>query len=241
MKSTLLSILACLSSYTAFCQPLTITHLTGDFYIFTTYKNIDDKPFPSNGMYVVTKDGVIMFDTPWDFTQVIPLVDSIYNRHRKHVVACIATHFHDDRTAGLDIMRRQGAKTYSSTKTLELCKRHNEKQAQYTFLNDTTFTFGQYTFKTFYPGPGHTEDNIVIWCPQEKVLYGGCFVKSTENTSLGYIIDANLPAWKTSVKRTIKKFKHPACVIPGHFGWQSTEALQHTLELVKKGNDEIRN
>ena len=37
---------------------------------------------------------------------------------------------------------------------------------------------GQHAFQTYYGGQGHTPDNIVIWFDKEKILYGGCLVKS---------------------------------------------------------------
>src|SRR5215470_14788414 len=79
---------------------LTITHLTGEFYIYTTYGIFRNDTVPSNSMYLVTSKGVILFDTPWDSTEFQPLLDSIKRRHNKEVVLCIATHFHADRTAG---------------------------------------------------------------------------------------------------------------------------------------------
>ena len=52
---------------------LTISHLTGDFYIYTTYNTYKENQVPANGMYLVTNHGVVMFDTPWDTTQFQPL------------------------------------------------------------------------------------------------------------------------------------------------------------------------
>ncbi len=212
---------------------LKITHLSGDYYIFTTYKSINGNPFPSNGMYCVTENGVVMFDTPWDTTQFQSLLDSIDSRHNKKVIICIATHYHDDRTAGLEFFRKKGIKTYSSKQTYDLCKEHNEKQAEFYFNNDTTFTFGNHSFQTYYPGEGHTKDNIVIWCNDAAILYGGCLVKSTENEGLGNIADANLNEWSKTIKNVIRKYPKPAFVIPGHFGWTSNEGLKHTLKLLK--------
>jgi metallo-beta-lactamase class B len=48
---------------------LTISHLTGDFYIYTTFNKYKQDQVPANGMYLVTDNGVVMFDTPWDTTQ----------------------------------------------------------------------------------------------------------------------------------------------------------------------------
>ncbi|HWY98299.1 MAG TPA: subclass B1 metallo-beta-lactamase, partial [Bacteroidia bacterium] len=53
---------------------LKISHLTGDFYVYTTYKTLNGSPFPSNSMYLVTDSGVVMIDTPWDTTQFQPLM-----------------------------------------------------------------------------------------------------------------------------------------------------------------------
>lgn len=215
-------------------EKLKITLLTGDYYIFTTYKSINGNPFPSNGMYCVTDEGVVMLDTPWDTTQFQPLLDSIFLRHNKNVVACIATHFHDDRTAGLEYYRSKGIKTYSSKTTFDLCTKHNDKQAEFYFIHDTLFTFGNHSFQTFFPGEGHTKDNIVVWCGDSKILYGGCLVKSTDNNGLGNIADANLDAWPATIKNVINKYPHPEYVIPGHFSWTNTSSLQHTRKLLKK-------
>lgn len=43
---------------------LDITHLTGDFYVFVTYNMYKGNRIPANGMYLVTNDGVVLFDTP---------------------------------------------------------------------------------------------------------------------------------------------------------------------------------
>lgn len=215
---------------------LEISHLVGDYYIYTSYGDFKGTPFPSNGMYILTTEGAVLFDTPWDSLQFQPLLDSIKVKHGKEVVLCISTHFHDDRTAGLEYYKRKGIKTYSSKLTFDLCHDRNENQSQFYFLNDTTFNVGGKAFSTYYAGAGHTSDNIVIWCADEKILYGGCLVKSTETSSLGNLSDANLSEWKKSIKKIIRKYPRPNFVIPGHFAWTDSTALQHTLNLLRKGN-----
>jgi metallo-beta-lactamase class B len=214
--------------------PLTITHLTGDLYVYTTWHTLSDGPYPSNSMYLVTPKGAVLFDTPWDSTQFQPLLDSIYARHRQRVVLCISTHFHEDRTAGLAFLQQQGIPTWSSAMTLEFCRQRHENQAAYTFIQDTTFTVGGYSFRTFYPGAGHTKDNIVIWLTKDKVLYGGCFIKSTEAPDLGNLADADVNEWAASIRRIDKAFPPPAYVIPGHLGWTDNQSLPHTLKLLQQ-------
>lgn len=215
-------------------QGLDIKHLTDNFYIYTTYKPINGSPFPSNSMYLVTEAGVVLFDTPWDMQQTYPLLDSIEQKHQKKVIACIVTHFHDDRTAGLDLLKLKGIATYSSLQTWCLCKERDEHQAAHYFTADTTFQFGQYQVQTFYPGEGHTSDNIVLWFPVQRILYGGCLVKSTEAKGLGNVADANVAAWAATIKTVLQRFPRPRFVIPGHHSWRNRKSLQHTLRLLKR-------
>lgn len=237
MKKITLTVLLLFAHTLLFGQDikkLRIQHLTDNFYVYTTYKNLNGFMFPSNSMYLVTENGVVLFDTPWDTTQFQPLLDSISDRHNKKVILAISTHSHDDRTAGLGFLRLNGVKTYSSKLTYDLCKEHNEKQAEFYFVKDTIFNLGNYKFETYYPGEGHTKDNIVIWFEKYKILYGGCLLKSTENKNLGNIADANINEWKPTIKKVIKKYPKPNFVIPGHFGWTNKNGLKHTLKLLRQ-------
>lgn len=213
---------------------LNITHLVGDFYVFTTYREFKGTPFPSNGMYVVTHDGVVLIDTSWDTTQFQPLLDSIKIRHNQNVVICVATHSHEDRTGGLDYYKQKGIKTYTTLQTDQISKSRNEKQAACLILRDTVFTVGQYSFQTYYAGAGHTPDNIVIWFPKDKILYGGCLVKSIEAIDLGNLSDADPKQWPTTIKKIKKKFGKPNYVIPGHQDWTDNTSLEHTLKLLRQ-------
>lgn len=215
---------------------LDISHLTGDFYIYTTYGSYRSSPVPSNSMYLVTPAGVVLFDTPWDSTQFQPLLDSIKARHQKEVTMCISTHFHADRTAGLEYYKSRGIKTYTTTRTDELSKINNEKRAEFLIYSDSSFTIGGHTFQTYFGGQGHSPDNIVIWFENEKILYGGCLVKSVEAGDLGNLSDANVKEWAFTIENIQRRFNNPEYIIPGHLDWNSKNALIHTLKLIKQYN-----
>jgi metallo-beta-lactamase class B len=213
---------------------LKISPLTKNFFVFTTWQSIGGTPFPSNGLYVVTNDGVIMIDTPWDTTQFQPLLDSIEFRHHKKVVVVIATHSHKDRTGGLAYYNSLGIPTYTTVMTDEISRAKGEHRASNLILKDTTFNVGGMRFETFYGGKGHTADNIVIWFDHERVLYGGCLVKSTEAKDLGNISEGDLNAYPNTIKKVKDRFKKIKYVIPGHQSWENKMSLDHTLHLLQK-------
>ena len=211
---------------------LEISHLADNYYIYVTYNTYNGQRISSNGLYLVTKKGVIMIDTPWDTTQFQPLLDSIKTRHNKDVILTVSTHSHDDRTAGLDYYKTKGIKTYATRMTDSLCVVNENARPEYLMDSDTTFKVGKYAFEVYYPGAGHSHDNIVVWFKNDKILYGGCFVKSTEAKGLGYTGESDLDAWPQSIKNVQAKFAAPVYVIPGHDGWENKQSLEHTLKLL---------
>ncbi|MBI3139382.1 MAG: BlaB/IND/MUS family subclass B1 metallo-beta-lactamase [Sphingobacteriales bacterium] len=213
---------------------LSISRLTGDFYIYSTYNEYEGDRVPAHGMYLVTGEGVVMFDTPWDTTQFQPLLDSIRLRHNKRVILCFATHWHSDKTAGLEYYRQQGIPTYTTVQTDELSRKNGKKRAEFLMTRDTVFNIGQYSFEIYYPGGGHTEDNIVVWFTKEKILYGGCLIKGAEAENLGYLGDANITEYETTLKKVQKKYPNPKFIVVSHHNWTDINSLKNSIKLAKK-------
>jgi metallo-beta-lactamase class B len=161
-------------------------------------------------------------------------LDSIKTRHGKNVVLCIATHFHEDRTGGLEYYSQKGIKTFTTRQTDELSQKRSMKRAEFLIDKDTLFNVGQYSFQTYYPGPGHAPDNIVIWFEKEKILYGGCLIKSVEYRDLGNLADANVKEYATTIENVKAKCKKPQYVIPGHGDWTDISSLDHTLQMARQ-------
>lgn len=212
---------------------LEIASLTEGFYVFTTFKEVDGVPFPSNGLICLTAAGAVLIDTPWDTTQFQPLIDTIWARHHLRVVATVSTHWHDDRTACTERFQHMGAQTYARKQTQELARENQNEVPANGFLNDTTFHVGGLEFEVYYPGPGHALDNIVVWFPKSRILYGGCLVKSIESRGLGFTGDADLAHWPAAIKAVQERYPKARWVIPGHQAWKGKEALRHTLKLLK--------
>jgi metallo-beta-lactamase class B len=237
LASVLLFLVALLPGFAQSKEsPLQISHLTDDFYVYKTFHDYKGQLISANALYLITNKGVVLFDAPWDESQFQPLLDSIKAKHNKEVVMHFATHSHEDRAGGLGFYKQKGIKTYTIQFTDDILKKENKKRAKFVIPNDTTFTVGQHTFKVFYPGKGHASDNVVVWFDKEKVLYGGCFIKSTEATDLGYLGDSDVKEWAKSIKKVQTKFKNPKYIITGHDDWKDLNSLNHTLKLVQEYN-----
>jgi metallo-beta-lactamase class B len=86
----------------------------------------------------------------------------------------------------------------------------------------------------FFPGAGHSRDNVVAWFPRQQTLHGGCLVKSVTSKDLGNLADAVVKDWGDTIRHVQARYRHPNRVIPGH-GTISGDSLTHTLALC--GND----
>lgn len=85
-----------------------------------------------------------------------------------------------------------------------------------------------------YLGAGHTIDNIVVWIPEEKILFGGCMLKALRWKGLGFTDDADLNEWPKTLKKLIKEFPESRIVIPGHGDYGDLSLIQHTIGLFEK-------
>jgi metallo-beta-lactamase class B len=149
------------------------------------------------------------------------------------ITQAVATHFHRDRTGGIPALEVAGIPTVAHPKTLELARSHGTAvpTAAADFVQETARLSEE--CELFFPGAGHTRDNIVVWLPHQRVLFGGCFLKSVTSPDLGSLADAVVADWAGSAQRV--RARYPACkvTVPGH-GTISGDPLGHTLALLGK-------
>lgn len=222
--------------FTSFVYPqsdkLKIEKLNDHMYVYTTYQEFKGVEYSSNALYIVTDEGVILLDTPWDKTQYQPLVDHIRTQHHKEIKWVITTHFHEDRSGGLAYFNEAGAETYTYALTNEILGQRKEPQATFTFGKEKTFTLGNEKLTVYFLGEGHSKDNTVVWFPKEKVLYGGCLIKSAEATTIGNIEDGNTAAWPQTINEIKRKFKKAKVIIPGHDAWNQAGHIENTERIL---------
>lgn len=213
-------------------QDLKIEKLTRNFYIYTSYGTYQGKSYPANGMFVLSREGAILIDTPWNPKDYQTLVDTIRVRFKKEIKLVVGTHWHDDRAGGFSFFIQKDIPTYATSLTNKFLKENNMVVAENVLQINKIQNLGNIRFKIIYPGVGHTKDNILIWFPDQKVLYGGCFVRSVMAESIGNYKDGDPELWLKNMQWTRKTFKKAVYVIPGHDEWKGSNQLKRTEDLL---------
>ncbi|MGV3525075.1 MAG: MBL fold metallo-hydrolase [Candidatus Sericytochromatia bacterium] len=238
----------------AISPELSYRELLPDTYVVT------DELFHQSNVLVARMDAetVLIASSPFENQGADQLMRWVRAQFGDVKIIAVNTHFHSDGTGGNAVYHEYGVETWASTQTRDLHTqraeyyRHFEADgfpadsvqrerilkrsfapAQHTFApsEGKLFRFAQETAEVFYPGPAHSPDNVVVYLPQRKVLFGGCMIKLGD--SLGYLGDADVWAW-VGAAAALKRFD-VTHLIPGH-GHVIGDAsgIEHTLELARQ-------
>lgn len=190
---------------------------------------------PSNGLLVEDEDGLILVDTAWGEMATASLLENIKEQTGKDVTKLVVTHHHYDRLAGVDILERKGVEVISHPTTARLSADKGMPMPDTSVSALATAPartkFG--AVEVAYPGTGHTEDNLIVYVPAAKVLFGGGLVRGADQTSLGNIKDADLEAWQKSLGWMKATYKDAKLVVPGHGKGGNLSLLDATYGLIK--------
>ncbi len=219
----------------SFGQDLDVKQLSKNVYQYTSWSEIGDWGLVgSNGLIIVDNGKALLVDTPMDEPKTKILVAYINDSLKAKVELFVPGHWHGDCVGGLDYLNSTGVKTYANQRTNAILNSKKLPVAQNTFQDSVQLKVGKIEVDCYYLGGGHATDNIVVWIPSEKILFGGCMVKDNSATSLGNTADAApLPQWSKTIDNVLHKFQDAKIVVPGHGEAGGTELLQHTKELLK--------
>lgn len=208
--------------------------LTDFVYLYNSTKEIIDQgKVSANGIVVIVGRKAIIVDTPWDDAHTATLCAYIRDSLKTTIQLVVITHAHDDRIGGIAEIKRSYISVYASEATTLLAKQEGLPRPDIIFTDSLQLNFNGENILLFFPGAGHSSDNIVVWIPSEKLLYGGCFVKDYASINLGNMTDANTEAWGTSMKKLISRFTEAYIIVPGHGSPGGPELLEHTLKLIE--------
>lgn len=189
--------------------------------------------YPANGMLLESGDHSILVDTGWEPEQTKVLLDWARRELKHPVTRAIVTHSHSDRTAGVALLESEEVEVIALALTGDILRAKHLPGPTHLIAFPTTPLRDADGFELFYPGAGHTRDNLVVFFPREQIVFGGCFIKSANNRVLGNIEDADLAAWPGSARRLREQYPDAKFVVPGH-GPIAGDTIERTLQLLRE-------
>jgi glyoxylase-like metal-dependent hydrolase (beta-lactamase superfamily II) len=215
-------------------------------------------PWGGNSLVVLIgeKDAVFV-DTPYTPEATENVLDWINKQYGNRQFIEINTGYHVDNLGGNDALLHRNIPIIGSDKTVSLLRERGEATRQLTmgwlegpgnekflkrhetipYVEPTKifqltegyhFTVGDEPIEVFFPGETHAPDNIVVYFPERKILFGGCMLRVGNGT--GNRADANMDTWKSSVER-LRDFDCVA-VIPGHGIRFDPGVIENTISVL---------
>lgn len=214
------------------------------------------RPFSANALLVeMGPSDLVLVDTlytPGAMKELLAWIDKKLPGRR---LLAVNTHFHSDRTGGNALLQSRKVPLYASDMTVKLMKSRgravmegvshaiSDAGVREAFLAapivpaDGVFkleqglklTLGGEPMEVSFPGPGHSPDNLVVWFPSKKLLFGGCLV--LHSPRVGNTSDSDLKQWAVSVSALLK---YPAeQVVTGHGSSTEPSLVSQTVQTLE--------
>lgn len=210
---------------------LDLINISENVYIHISYYDLGKaKHFPANGLIYIHEDKAFIVDTPWTNYETRVLLNWLADSLGVEAEAVIITHWHIDCMGGLSEIKQSGITSYAYVLTCEIAKQKNLPIPEICF--DKTMELCNGKIIGVFLGAGHTLDNIVVWLPDKKILFGGCMLKALTWNGLGYLVDSDVQEWPHTLKKVLEEYPDSKIVIPGHGDYGNVDIVYHTLNLL---------
>nr|WP_307728127.1 MBL fold metallo-hydrolase [Massilia terrae] len=195
-----------------------------------------NKGFMSNAGFVVTGDGVVVFDALATPALGQAMVDAIRKISKEPIRRVIVSHYHADHFYGLQSLKAQGAEIWAhangkaSLASDDTLKRFEQRKTDLApWVNADTklmpadrwlalppggeerFTMGKLHFRVIDSSGAHSPEDIMLYVEEDKVLFAGdMFVTGR----VPFVGTADSKRWLAALDTMLSM--HPAIAIPGH-------------------------
>lgn len=192
----------------------------------------DNAGFISNAGFVVTNDGVVVFDALGTPSLAAKMLAEIRKVTKQPIRYVVQSHYHADHIYGLQVFKEQGAKVLapqgakvylaSSVADSLLASRRIDLAP---WVNDSThivppdqyidknyqFSLGGITFKLTPLGNAHSEGDMTMLVEPDNVLFSGDLIFEGR---IPFVGQANIFNWLKALDKM--RGVHVTAVLPGH-------------------------
>jgi glyoxylase-like metal-dependent hydrolase (beta-lactamase superfamily II) len=200
-----------------------------------------NRGFMSNAGFVVTGDGVVVFDTLGTPALGRAMVAAIRGVTAQPIRRVIVSHYHADHFYGLQAFKALGADVWAHRAAADYLSSGQaaDRLAQRRTVlfpwvdekteivppdvwleGDTVFRLGGLTFRVVHAEGAHSPEDVMLHVVEDRVLFGGDLLFAGR---LPFVGNADSKGWLKAMDRMIAA--GPVVVIPGH-GPASTDVAR---------------
>jgi glyoxylase-like metal-dependent hydrolase (beta-lactamase superfamily II) len=187
----------------------------------------------ANAGFVVTADGVVVIDALASPRQGEQLLRTIRGVTDRPIAWLVLTHHHPDHHFGAVVLRKAGARVIAHPDKRALASERGEDALIADWVRvvgldamrgfefaDTpdrpvtasdTLRLGGKTIVVTHPGPGHSAGDLLVWLPEERVLFAGDILVED---GVSMVVDGN-SSELLRVLDTVDRL-NARVIVPGH-------------------------
>ena len=192
----------------------------------------DNEGFISNAGFVITGEGVVVFDALGSPSLGWALREQIRRLTDQPVVKVIVSHYHADHIYGLQVFKDEGAQiiaprgAYEYLESPAAASRLDERRFSLDpWVNDDTrlirpdrlvedshrFSLGGIDFQIDYLGSAHSNGDMTLYVVQDRVLFSGDIIFEGR---IPFVGDADTRHWLQTLERLSTEGLN--ALVPGH-------------------------
>ena len=238
------------ANYAPISVDMELQQLTDDVYYVQGKAGMatDNQGFISNAGFVVTGDGIVVFDALGTPSLAHHLLGLIRGVSDQPIIRVYASHYHADHIYGLQVFKEEGAKVYAPQGVSDYIgseaaiSRLDERQFSLApWVNEdthvvapdeivassSTFDIGQKRFTINYQGKAHSDGDLVMLVEPDRVLFSGDLIFEGR---IPFIGSGDTGHWLRTLEKLQTGGLH--ALVPGHGPASLTP--DETLDLTRR-------
>ena len=244
---TLLAFSAQAEEYDAVSVEVKAQKLTGDAYYIPGLSGAatEYEGFISNAGFVVTNEGVVVFDALGTPSLAHAMLGEIRKITDQPIKIVVMSHYHADHLYGLQVFKDEGAQVWAPKGTWDYLDSEtaetlldSRRTALFPWVTDDTylvkpdriidqdteFNLGDHEFMINYFGKVHSDGDMSLLSVMDQTLYSGDIIFEGR---LPFVGDANIIDWV----KTLERMQHTQVdyFVPGH--GSASNQPQKTMDL----------